>query len=158
MRRSGFTLIELIVVIVILAILGGVAAPIYLDYSERARTGAIVAEVRTVTGGLRDFLVLEPVKPAPFQFASGSTITFPELAARYEHNPMTYVGALGVPVDYMIWTGTHASVIWSNPGTQTFPFNRTHLQPAMNLINGNAGTPLVFDDVDLYLTWEIPIH
>ena len=39
-RRSAFTLIELITVIVVLAILAGVALPRYFDYSERARVSA----------------------------------------------------------------------------------------------------------------------
>jgi prepilin-type N-terminal cleavage/methylation domain-containing protein len=48
-RRSAFTLIELIAVIVVLAILSGVAIPRYFDYAARARESA----VRGVLGGVR---------------------------------------------------------------------------------------------------------
>ena len=39
MRRhaTGFTLIELMAVVVVLAVIGGVALPRYFDYTERAR-------------------------------------------------------------------------------------------------------------------------
>jgi len=39
-RRSAFTLIELIAVLVVLAILSGVALPKYFDYRERAQISA----------------------------------------------------------------------------------------------------------------------
>jgi len=48
-RRSGFTLIELIMVIVVLAILAGVALPKYFDYSTSAKSSAC----KGTLGGMR---------------------------------------------------------------------------------------------------------
>lgn len=45
----GFTLVELIVVIVVLAILSGVAIPKYFDYAEKAR----VSKAKAVRGALK---------------------------------------------------------------------------------------------------------
>ena len=49
MKQAGFTLIELVMVIVILAILAAVAIPIYVDL----RTEAQVAAEQGVVGGVR---------------------------------------------------------------------------------------------------------
>lgn len=46
--RRGFTLIELIAVIVVLAILAGVAIPRYMDYSERARVTAMARQLKVL--------------------------------------------------------------------------------------------------------------
>jgi prepilin-type N-terminal cleavage/methylation domain-containing protein len=48
-RRSAFTLIELIVVIVVLAILSGIAIPKYIDYTAKAKESAC----KGVLGGVR---------------------------------------------------------------------------------------------------------
>lgn len=47
--RRAFTLVELIAVIVVLAILAGVAIPKYMDYAERAKTAALQGSL----GGIR---------------------------------------------------------------------------------------------------------
>lgn len=47
--RRGFTLVELIAVIVVLAILSGIAVPKYIDYSARAKSAALQGAL----GGLR---------------------------------------------------------------------------------------------------------
>jgi general secretion pathway protein G len=48
-RSAAFTLVELIVIIVVLAILSGVAIPRYIDYTANARASA----TRAVLGGVR---------------------------------------------------------------------------------------------------------
>ncbi len=48
-RRSAFTLVELIAVMVVLAILAGVAAPRFFSYGDQARTAALEGSL----GGMR---------------------------------------------------------------------------------------------------------
>jgi MSHA pilin protein MshA len=54
-RRTGFTLIELIAVIVVLAILAGVALPKYFDYSAQARASSCKGTLGGVRSGIANF-------------------------------------------------------------------------------------------------------
>ncbi len=55
MNRRGFTLIELIAVVVILAVLAGVALPRYFDYAGDARESATMGSLGGVRAGIANF-------------------------------------------------------------------------------------------------------
>src|SRR5687767_5781511 len=54
-HHKGFTLIELIAVIVVLAILAGVALPKYFDYSAQARASSCKGTLGGVRAGIANF-------------------------------------------------------------------------------------------------------
>lgn len=54
-RQSGFTLVELIVVIIILAILGAVALPKFIDVSEKAQISAVKGAAGALGAGVALF-------------------------------------------------------------------------------------------------------
>lgn len=53
-RGRGFTLIELIAVLVVLAVLSGVALPRYFDYSSQAKASADLASIAAINTALND--------------------------------------------------------------------------------------------------------
>lgn len=53
--HRGFTLIELIAVIVVLAILAGVAVPRYFDYTDRAKSAAVQGTLGNVRSAIQNF-------------------------------------------------------------------------------------------------------
>ncbi len=69
-RRSGFTLVELIVIIVVLAILSGVAIPKYIDYTANAKSSV----TKGTLGAARTAISLYYVNSA-----LTGTATFPTL-------------------------------------------------------------------------------
>jgi len=69
-RNAGFTLIELVIVIVILGILAAVAIPKYEDMREQARTAALKGQL----GSIRSAVAIQYARNA----LSGSA-TFPTL-------------------------------------------------------------------------------
>ena len=54
-RANAFTLVELIVVIVVLAILSGVAIPKYFDYAAKAKESACKATIGAVRSAIANY-------------------------------------------------------------------------------------------------------
>ena len=54
-NKQGFTLVELLVVLLIIAILAAVAAPLYLANAQRARASEAVATMSLIRQGERDW-------------------------------------------------------------------------------------------------------
>jgi type IV pilus assembly protein PilE len=55
MRNAGFTLIELMIAVAILAIVAAVALPIYTQYSQRTHRAEAQADLMTCAQGLERF-------------------------------------------------------------------------------------------------------
>ena len=58
-NQKGFTLVELMVVVVIIGILVAIAVPVYNSVTEKAARGAVEANLRTIDGAIMMYYVGE---------------------------------------------------------------------------------------------------
>lgn len=63
-NQKGFTLVELLVVVVIIALLVAVSVPLYNQAQQRAREAAFNANVRTLKGAATMFMLDYPMTEA----------------------------------------------------------------------------------------------
>ncbi|MGS0764005.1 prepilin-type N-terminal cleavage/methylation domain-containing protein [Syntrophomonas curvata] len=54
-NQKGFTLVELMVVVVIIGVLVAIAVPIYNNVSEKAKLNAHLANIRTIEGAIESY-------------------------------------------------------------------------------------------------------
>jgi type II secretion system protein G len=55
-KRKGFTLIEILVVVVIIAILAAISVPIYIEYVQGARAADAQSQIGAIHNGMKMFL------------------------------------------------------------------------------------------------------
>lgn len=90
----AFTLVELIVVIVVLAIIAGVAVPKYFDVSRKARITAFTTHHRLLTSTCRQWEIDTDPNPASFTVGPGGglALSASPLAGRFDNDPFTMQG------------------------------------------------------------------
>ena len=70
---AGFTLIELMIVVLIIGILASIAIPNFIAMQRRAKEGAVKANMHTVQVSMEDFSILNDGK-----YATSSSSTTPD--------------------------------------------------------------------------------
>lgn len=93
--RCGFTLVEMLAVVIILAILAGIAIPKYLDYQDQAKEAACKGTLAGVRAGMASFLVDTTISGTP-AYPDFLEIAVPGMAMQEEIPANPYTGKTGV--------------------------------------------------------------
>lgn len=122
MRHSGFTLVELMIAVAILAIIAAVAMPIYNQYSQRTFRTEAQADLLNCAQGMERFAAMNfDYDGADVAFAAGN-ICNPESVRQNRYNFGVAVGAGGdtftltaTPINVMAGDGL---MTYDNAGTR----------------------------------------
>lgn len=152
-NQKGFTLIELVVVMVILALLAAVAVPKFLDLQKQAE----VASVRAVAGNIRSALSLRVARALVAgedlaELAGSPAVTANTLYPMdlLSNIPTPYSGTLGATLS----VADHKGTWWQGSGSHDLYYNPKNSDIATDLVDGRVRyeIELVQETVDGVLT------
>lgn len=127
---SGFTLMELMIVVAIIAILGGLAVPAYLSYLEKARIARSIAEIRHIEKSVRLYYVSNEKYPITLAEAGVNDIRDPWGTPYQYLNVMTVAGT--APLNNVTVAGDIDPWSWLLPSS-------AYATPSPDRGQGNGG-------------------
>ncbi len=136
-QRRGFTLIELVTVIVILGILSAVALPVYLDYRADARSAACKGALGALRAGVANYYAFAATP------AGGGNAAYPSITILGTANSVMNGGVPDNPYDTdgtgnNLVAGTSKGTVTGTTGGWSYNVATGEIWPNSNTAGENA--------------------
>lgn len=129
---TGFTLMELMLVVAIIGILGGIAVPAYLGYLEKARIARSIAEIRHIEKSIKLFFATSEHYPTSLAELGADNIRDPWGTPYQYFNVMLLAAAEPLQGSPEAAKESASPWLWFIPST-------AHATPPPGAGNGNPG-------------------
>lgn len=131
-HRRGFTLVEVLMVMLVLVILAGVSVPIYAGVTRRAEASRVLADVRVIDQSLREHLFRESAYPptAPRGEVPAELVPYLPEGFRFRHGIAEY--------RYRNWAPAGASGGTPRVGVEIHSPDQVFLRALAGIAQGRA--------------------
>ncbi len=113
-RRSGFTLVEIMIVVAIIGMLASIAVPNYLQARMKAQQGTCISNLHQIEGAVQRW-ALEMKKD------EGQAVTYSDIRGYLQHSVVCPSGGTSFEDSYTITSVDAAPTCQRKPGTHVLP-------------------------------------